>query len=164
MFGHPVPWQEFGEAFVRVVVDAVKDVCEPGLGIDAVELCGLDQGVDGRSTLPAGVRACEQPVLAAERETTDGPLCRIVIDLEGAVIEVTCQSWPAAGGVADGACKVATPRDAQELAVEPPLQIIEDRPCLILSGFAPDVGWLAPDGSLYVVKSLDPVDGLTGDG
>ena len=34
-----------------MIVDAVDDVVELGLGIDAVELCGLDQFVDRRSVL-----------------------------------------------------------------------------------------------------------------
>jgi hypothetical protein len=38
-----------------VVVDAGEDVGEPGFGIDGVELCGFDEGVDGGGALPADV-------------------------------------------------------------------------------------------------------------
>jgi hypothetical protein len=59
---------------------------------------------------------------------------------------------PATGGVADGACKVAKLLDVGELGVEPALEFVEDRPCLMLSGFAPDVGSLGHWG--YTLKGL----------
>ena len=42
-----VPGQQFVDAVDRVVGDAGQDVAQIGLGIEAVELGGLDQGVDG---------------------------------------------------------------------------------------------------------------------
>ena len=39
----PVPGQQLGDAFGRVVGDPGKDVGEIGLRIEAVELCRLDQ-------------------------------------------------------------------------------------------------------------------------
>jgi hypothetical protein len=53
--GLPVPRQQLAESFVGRVIDAGKDVGELGFGVDVVELCGFDQGVDGSSTLPASV-------------------------------------------------------------------------------------------------------------
>jgi hypothetical protein len=41
--GLPVPGQQFGDAFGRVVGNAREDVGEIGLRIEAVELCRLDQ-------------------------------------------------------------------------------------------------------------------------
>ena len=38
-----------------MVVDTGKDVGEPSFGVDGVELCCFDQGVDGSSTLPTSV-------------------------------------------------------------------------------------------------------------
>ena len=43
------------KAFVGVVVDAGKDVGEPGFWVDGVELCGFDEGIDGGGTLSACV-------------------------------------------------------------------------------------------------------------
>jgi hypothetical protein len=40
----------------RVVGEPGEDVGEPGVGIDVVELAGLDQRVDGRGPLAALVR------------------------------------------------------------------------------------------------------------
>jgi hypothetical protein len=38
-----------------MVIDMEEYVSEPSFGIDGVELCGFDQGVDGGSALPASV-------------------------------------------------------------------------------------------------------------
>jgi hypothetical protein len=44
-----------------MVNDTADGVGQPGLGIDAVQLCGLDQAVDGGGTVAALIRACKQP-------------------------------------------------------------------------------------------------------
>ena len=51
----------------RMIGDAGEHVGEPGLRIDVVEPCGLDQGVHDGGTLAAAIGAGEQPRLAAER-------------------------------------------------------------------------------------------------
>ena len=38
----PIPWQQFVEAVDLVVMDAVENVGQIGLRIEAVDLCGLD--------------------------------------------------------------------------------------------------------------------------
>ena len=45
----------------------LQHITEVGEGLDIVELCGLDEGVDGGPTGAAAVRASKQMVLAAER-------------------------------------------------------------------------------------------------
>ena len=84
--GIPVPGQQFGDAVDRVVGDAGEHVAQPGLRIEAVELGGLDQRVDGRGALAAGVGAGEQPVLPAEGDGADRPLGGIVVDLQAPVV------------------------------------------------------------------------------
>lgn len=51
-----------------MVADAADQIGEIGLRIDAVQLTGLDQGVEDRGTLAAGVRAREGPVASPERQ------------------------------------------------------------------------------------------------
>jgi hypothetical protein len=46
--------------------DAGWNVCEAGLRADAVELGRDEQAVHGASTLPAAVRAGEEPRIASE--------------------------------------------------------------------------------------------------
>ena len=50
-----------------MIGDAAQHIGEPGLGIDAVEFCRGDQGVDRGGTLTAAVGAGEQPRAASER-------------------------------------------------------------------------------------------------
>ncbi len=47
--------------------EPVDDLGEVGFGVEAVQLGGLDEAVDGGSPLAARVRAGEQPVLPAQR-------------------------------------------------------------------------------------------------
>jgi hypothetical protein len=55
-----------------MIVDAGEGVGEPGLGIDVVELCGLDEGVYGGSPVAAGIGAAEGPVAASDGDATQG--------------------------------------------------------------------------------------------
>lgn len=56
----PVPRQQLVETTGWVTGDAGEGVREPRLGIDVVELGGLDQGVEDRRPLAAAVGAAEQ--------------------------------------------------------------------------------------------------------
>jgi hypothetical protein len=58
---------ELIEPLAVVIGDVGKDVGEPSLRIDTVELCGLDQREHDRRALPAAVGTGEQPCLASER-------------------------------------------------------------------------------------------------
>src|SRR5579862_1786985 len=49
--GGPVPGQELVDALGRMGSEPGEDVAQPRLGIDVVELGGLDQGVDGSGAL-----------------------------------------------------------------------------------------------------------------
>src|SRR5258706_15558608 len=102
LLGRPVPREQLVEPPGRVGSDAREQVAEVGLRIDAVELGGFDQAVEGGRPQAALVRAGEQPVLAAERHGTDGSLGGIVVDLQPAVVAVPGQLDPAVEGIADG--------------------------------------------------------------
>jgi hypothetical protein len=53
----PVPGEEFVDALHRVIGQPGQHVGEPSLRVDAVELGGLDQGVDRRRPLAATIRS-----------------------------------------------------------------------------------------------------------
>lgn len=74
----PAPRQEFCHAIHGVICDAGKDGAKVGPGINAVELGGFDEGVDGGGPFASGIRSCEQPVLTAECYAADGSLGGIV--------------------------------------------------------------------------------------
>jgi hypothetical protein len=54
--GLPGPGQELGDAVGRMVREPGEDIGEPGVGIDVVELEGLDQRIDGCGALAPFVR------------------------------------------------------------------------------------------------------------
>lgn len=51
----PVPLEQFVEAGLWYVIDAGERVGEPCLGVDIVELCCADEGVDEGCTFAATV-------------------------------------------------------------------------------------------------------------
>ena len=78
-FGLPLPGEEFVQPGLRLLGDAGEDVGEPGLGIDAVELGGADEGVHHRRPLAAAIGAREEPGLrpsAMPRSARSAALCR----------------------------------------------------------------------------------------
>src|SRR5687768_13436212 len=60
--GAPVPRQQVRDLLGGMVGDPGEDVGQPGLWVDAVQLRGLDQGVDRRRPFATAVRAGEGPV------------------------------------------------------------------------------------------------------
>ena len=54
------------DAIDRVIGDATNHFAQVGFGIDAVELCGLDERINCGCAFAAGVGSCEQIVLAAQ--------------------------------------------------------------------------------------------------
>ena len=65
-----------------MICDPVDDVAEAGFGIEAIEFCGCDEGVNRRGTFAACIESGEEIVLAAESQGEDGAFGRIVIDLQ----------------------------------------------------------------------------------
>ena len=72
--GLPVPGQEFVQAGLRYVGDAVEDVGQPSLRVDAFELGRADQGVHHSSPRAAAIGTGEEPGLASETERPERPL------------------------------------------------------------------------------------------
>jgi hypothetical protein len=72
-----------------VIGDAGEDVAKIVLGVEAVELGGLDEGEDSGGAVTALVRPGEEPVLAAEGDRADGALGGVVVDLDAAVVAIS---------------------------------------------------------------------------
>ena len=77
-----------------------QHVPQPCLGIDAVELGGLEERVDRGGALAALVRAGEGPVAAAKGDATQAVLGAVVVRLETAVVAEPGQRCAAGDGVA----------------------------------------------------------------
>jgi len=84
----PRPRRQLADAGDRMPVgNAGEHVAQPGFGIDAVELGGLDQRVDRGGALAALVRAGEGPILSSERDALQAVFGTVVIGLETAIVQ-----------------------------------------------------------------------------
>src|SRR5260221_3642075 len=162
LLGRPVPREQLVEPPGRVGGDAREQVAQVGLRIDAGELGGLDQAVEGGRPQATLVRAGEQPVLAADGHGADGPLGGVVVDLRPAVVAVPGQLDPAVEGIADGGRELALARESRHRGLEPALEIGEQRAGPDLPDAAPFIGRLPPRGILHAVEGGDAVERLLG--
>ena len=76
----PIPWQQFVEAVDLVVMDAVENVGQIGLRIEAVDLCGLDDRHGASQGFGPGISTGEEPIFPADANWAQCPLGGIVVD------------------------------------------------------------------------------------
>jgi hypothetical protein len=107
--------------------DAGDDTGQIGLGIDAVQLGGLDQRGQDRPVFTAAVGAGEQGVLARQRQGADGAFDGVVVDLDATVGEEQGQARPARQGVADGLGQLGLLADGLQPGAQPGLQGLDQR-------------------------------------
>jgi hypothetical protein len=107
-----------------VIGDAFQDLAQVGLGVQAVELGGFQQRVHGRGTLAAGVGAGEQKILARQNRPSQSPLGGIVVDLDGAVVDVMRQGIPALQRVIDRSGRLGFGRYRGQAGDEPVVQLL----------------------------------------
>jgi len=69
-----------------------KDIREPSLRVNVIELGGRNQGVDGGGATPAFVGAGESPVVTSERDGAQLSLSGIVGHAQAPVINEALQS------------------------------------------------------------------------
>ena len=91
----PVPWQQLIEPRGGMIGDATQHIGEPGLGVDAVEFGGGDQGVDCGRALAAAIGTGEPPSPASQSNTTQRTLSGIVRHADAAVVEKAGEGRPA---------------------------------------------------------------------
>jgi hypothetical protein len=85
-----------------VAIDhAAEHVAQIGVGLDAVELAGLDEARHGRPTRATAIGAGEEVVLAAERDGPDRALDRVGVEVDATVIQEAAERIPARERVAD---------------------------------------------------------------
>ena len=78
-----------------MIGDAAQHISEPGLGVDAVEFGGGDQGVDCGRALAAAIGTGEPPSPASQSNTTQRTLSGIVRHADAAVVEKAGEGRPA---------------------------------------------------------------------
>src|SRR5512147_2050244 len=143
--------------------DAGEHVAQPGERVDAVQLAGLDQTIDGGGTLSAGIRTGEEPIFPAEGDAADGVFGAVVVDLEPAVVDEAGERRPVAERVAERLGQSALRRQAAELRREPPVQCSQQRLGPFLPDLPPEVGRPAADRHLDPVELGDLFQGVGGD-
>jgi len=132
----PVPGQQVVEpAHGMAVGHTFENVFEIEIRFDIVELGGLDEGADRCPTFSAAIRPSEQVILAPERDGPNGSFDRVVIELDAAILEETCECRPANQGIADRIRQPAPRRQALQLTFEPWLQGVDDGLRLVLAHF-----------------------------
>jgi hypothetical protein len=135
-----VPGEQVADAVDGVVGDAGEHVAEVGFGIEAVELGGLDQGIEGGGAFAAGVGAGEEIVLPAEGQRPDLPFGGVVVDLQATVVEVAAERGPVVAGVADGSGQLALPRQLRQHGVEGGGELVDQRCGFFLADQAAPLG------------------------
>ncbi|WBO60413.1 hypothetical protein GT370_06380 [Acidocella sp. MX-AZ03] len=79
---------------------AVDDIGEMGFRVEAVEFCGLEDGVDDGGALTVDLRAEEQEIFTSGGDGAQGALGLVVVDIDTAVCGAETQALPAAERIA----------------------------------------------------------------
>ena len=75
---------------------------QPGVGLDGVELAGLDERGDDGPVFGTGVVTGEQGVFPVQGDGADGALHGVAVDLDAAIREEEVEALPMPGDVFQG--------------------------------------------------------------
>ena len=143
--------------------DALENVGEPGVRLDAVELRRADQGGDDRPVLGAAVRPGEEGVLAGQGDGSDGALDGVGIELDAAVVEEPDEAVPELERVADGLGKAGAAWQSGLLRLQPGAQSLDEGSGAGVARGAAALGVEAADLGLHGVAFGDAPQRLLGD-
>ena len=96
------PREELVQTSDFVVGDLGEDPCEPSLGIDTVELGGLNQGIGDGCGFAAALGANKEKILTAQGHAADRPFSRIIVQFQKAIFQISAHFLHAAEGITDG--------------------------------------------------------------
>lgn len=126
--GWIIPWQQVIDTALLVAVDDGGERSgQIGLRIDGVEFAGLDERGDCRPVFGPGVVACEECVLAVQRNRPDGSFDTVVVELDAAVSEEETQPVPVFGDVIQSLAERRFGSDAGTVMDEPCFQVGDHR-------------------------------------
>jgi hypothetical protein len=126
MLAGPVPGQEIGDA-LWMIRQACKDVGEPGLRVDGVELGSVDQRVDRGGAVAAFVGAGERPVLAAQGDAAQRAFGGVVRHAQAAVVEEAGERIPALESIIDSLAGLASAGEFGPALAQESVQISNER-------------------------------------
>lgn len=100
--GTPVPWTELIPASSGPVArDLLDDVRDVGVEFVAIEVGGLDDGIDSGCACAAGLLFNEVPVLSADHYGPDRVFCTVIVDLGSALADAARERIPALAAIAE---------------------------------------------------------------
>ena len=124
-----------------MVSDVGEYVSEVVLRVDPVELGCSEQRVDRGGAFSSWVGAGDKVVLAAERDDTQRAFGCVVVDLDGAIVEVACERGPARECVADRSGHIALGREDLQRLIKPCAEFFHHRSGTCLSDRVSDLWW-----------------------
>src|SRR5262245_11970913 len=82
--------------------EPVEDVGEVGVGVDAIELAGLDDAVDRGGVAGGSVASSEQVIAAADGDAAELALGEVVVGRQARIVDEAGQRSPVAATIGDG--------------------------------------------------------------
>src|SRR5664279_4587834 len=163
--GLPVPDEQFIQPVVlrRAGHHAFEDVCEVGLGVDAVQFASVEKRRENRPSLTPAFVAAEQAILLSDGYVPDRTLDNVGVRLQPPVLQEQRQTGPAFERVVDRSNQSRLARYAVFRRFEPRLQGLHQRLRLGLPNRAPSVGVEAADSLLDRIDRRDALDDLLGE-
>jgi hypothetical protein len=135
-----------------------KNISQPNLRVDAIELGRFDQRVCNRRRLSSTLRPSKKPIFPPESYASHAAFSGIVVDAQTSIVEIGPQSFKLRQAIADRASQGRLARDLCELQMEPSFKIIDEWCCIFLPDRSAPVRWIATNGSISDVRL--PLSGL----
>lgn len=114
------------------VGNAREDIGEPGLGVDVVELGGVDEAEHDRGALAPAVGSAEEPRLPAQGHTSQGALGAVVRKADAAIVKECGERLPVAEHVVHGLSDRGAARQPNALLDHPGAQAGDERCDMLL--------------------------------
>lgn len=146
-----------------MIVDACQHVGEPGIGIDAVELGGLQQGVYEGGALAATFGTGEEQRLPAKGNPAQGSFRCVVRQADAAVVEEADESGPALEHVVDGLGGIGMAGEPDALGAHPGFEFRHQRRDVLSAVSAPRIGGISIDSAFMGEDGVDPLHGFQRD-
>ena len=142
-----------------MIVDAGQHVGEPGVGIDAVELGGLKQGVHERRPARRPFGTGEEPSFPAEGNPAECSFRRVVGQADAAVVEEASEGQPALEHIVDGLGGIGMAGEPGALGAQPGFEFRHQRRDMLFA-----VRQAVPADCPLITRSMgeDGVDPLHG--
>ena len=144
-------------------MDAVENVGQIGLRIEAVDLCGLDDRHGAGQGFGPGISTGEEPVFPADANWAQCQLGGIVVDGDTTVGQEQAEGLSTTQSISEAFGQIAFAWNAQELLFGPGKEGRYLWRAQLLTRSMADVSGLTVDTTFGVVELADPVERLSGD-